>query len=395
MKSLKIIISLMFVFNLYSCIDPFGFTFKSDTDSSYDMSYYWMMLSGGYRNYSSSYSCINYGTNFSYASCENAETISPNSCISGSLTKGDIRFYKINFDYSGNFSGFIEKSDSSKIINCQFIYKENKTPSTNSLISDLEDNQGGATSCLSSSYVSVNSGTSRCISVQSFCDSNYLLRTFSNSIQEFTTGTITGTPATPTWNKTTSTYSSISGTTIPIAGRNSKTAIPIGFNFIFSGITYTYLLVSTNGVITFDTTTTNTKSDSMNTLKDYILAPLWTKEITMDCSSIVRYITNRDHHGHKILTIEWSEMIFKDKKNSDSLRVSYQVRLYEGSNKIEFFYGPQSGTSSSNMDPASIGLRYYLGGTGGFINGITGSDSFTTYSSSEFPVSGTLIQFAP
>jgi hypothetical protein len=61
-----------------------------------------------------------------------------------------------------------------------------------------------------------------------------------------------------------------------------------------------------------------------------------------------------------------------------SSRISFQLRLYESSNIIEFIYGPYESGSYNPAQSASMGIEDEIGGAGHFINGHDGSMSTGT-----------------
>lgn len=162
-------------------------------------------------------------------------------------------------------------------------------------------------------------------------------------------------------------FSSTSGTYTPLvagttsgltatADDNLSAALPIGFNFIFNGVTYTTFKVSSNGVLFFG----NGNSAAANGLGTLTaaqrpgLAPLWDDLI---CTSGVTYQLSGTAPNQK-LTVEWKEMRWF--YNAAGPVISFQVILTETTNQIDFVYKQEAtavSTSGGIGTPgASIGL---------------------------------------
>jgi len=94
------------------------------------------------------------------------------------------------------------------------------------------------------------------------------------------------------------------------------------------------------------------------------LGPWW-EDLNTDQSGLtgtVRYETIGSSPD-RILVIQWSNMRAYWDATTTSTRVSFQVMLYETSNKIEFIYGPvQEGSFAGQDIGASIGMKDHIGG---------------------------------
>jgi hypothetical protein len=131
--------------------------------------------------------------------------------------------------------------------------------------------------------------------------------------------------------------------------------IPIGFTFKFGGLEFTQLKAGSNGFLTFSEFADNTWSTSFNSFPSTdlgpLIAPLW--DDLSGFGGQASYLTT-GVAGSRVFTIQ-----FKDWKwswTAGSAGISFQVKLYETTNKIEFRYRRESGAL---LDPsASIGLRF-------------------------------------
>ena len=81
---------------------------------------------------------------------------------------------------------------------------------------------------------------------------------------------------------------------------------------------------------------------------------------------------------------------------SVTARISFQVKLYETSNIIEFHYGTVEPGTHSSYESASIGIEDHIGGPGHFKEATTGSTTIgvtSLSSSTQWPQ--TNYRFAP
>ncbi len=169
-------------------------------------------------------------------------------------------------------------------------------------------------------------------------------------------------------------YSPLSGgTNIPDLGAGSDLTITpsygIGFNFLFDGVVYTRFQASDNGYIHLcnaggELTGTgygNGSGDviipndfsSANTLRPFI-APLW-EELAiagLNGGGSASY-TITGSSPLRVLTIEWNKVSWRAPTSTN--QISFQVKLYETSNIIDFIY--MIGTDPLGSFPtASIGI---------------------------------------
>jgi hypothetical protein len=143
---------------------------------------------------------------------------------------------------------------------------------------------------------------------------------------------------------------------------------PIGFSFNYNGNTYTNFRVSTNGFITFNTTSTaigNGLSSPYSYTNDWtvtsggsIVAPNWDDLQTAanlttqaDLDNSINYTTTGSA-GSRVLTVEWKNM--QDFSTTSTASYNMQVKLFEADNHIEFVYGTM--TQSAASVSYSLGL---------------------------------------
>ncbi|MBK6445643.1 MAG: hypothetical protein IPF81_10185 [Bacteroidetes bacterium] len=147
---------------------------------------------------------------------------------------------------------------------------------------------------------------------------------------------------------------------------NLSNAVPIGFGFAYQGVNFSNILISTNGFITLNTTTAATGGGSgtpynyLNSnisasgaaLSPLILAPFYEDLVCQGnpntitgLSTCIRYLTTGSA-GNRVLTVEWVGM---ETYQNTGPNLNFQVRLYEGTNQVEFIYGSMEGYNGTAL----------------------------------------------
>lgn len=201
------------------------------------------------------------------------------------------------------------------------------------------------------------------------------------------------------------TFSSSSGTftnnasptTIHAAGTDDvlSSAINIGFTFNYECTDYTQIKVSTNGWLTFNTalTSSTTTNNLATSTTRPVLAPLW-DDLQVYTGGAVNYKLTGSS-PNQVLTVEWSVMEWNYGSSGDV--ISFQVKLYETTNVIEFIYSQgadvvNSGSASIGISGTTSGLFYSLDGTGASPNASTVTE---TTNLSTKPATGQVYTFTP
>lgn len=136
-------------------------------------------------------------------------------------------------------------------------------------------------------------------------------------------------------------------------------AVPIGFSFVFGGVSYTQAYISTNGVLYFSGGTgewTNTELSVRTTqLGVYALwDDLFVGPSGNETPSRALYYTTGTV-GSRVFIMQWTNWY----SFAEPYEVgTFNVVLYEGSNKIDIYYRNMLGTSVQRMfgNSATIGL---------------------------------------
>jgi len=158
------------------------------------------------------------------------------------------------------------------------------------------------------------------------------------------------------FSSTTGTYAYLStgATTIHPASTDDalSSAITLPFTFNYNCQPYTQIKVSTNGWLTFDMSlTTSNAFNNLDNTPGLIIAPLW-DDLDTGSDGCVRYST-LGSAPNRVFTIEWYNMLWNYLANGPV--ISFQVKLYETTNRIEFIYSQEA--DDVNSGSASIGLN--------------------------------------
>ena len=174
--------------------------------------------------------------------------------------------------------------------------------------------------------------------------------------------------------------------------------INIGFNFVYQGVSYSQIKVSSNGWATFDLTNffpLPVNDLSSSTVRP-ILAPLWDNLKTTALGNInYRLAPNPAIPLKNVLTIEWKLMSWNNTSNQEV--ISAQLKLYDSTNVIEFVY------RSENFPPtkstASIGINGACNNDFYSLNDVTNNPTVLktveNYNIAPKPQSGQVYRFTP
>jgi hypothetical protein len=176
-------------------------------------------------------------------------------------------------------------------------------------------------------------------------------------------------------------------------------ALPLGFTFQYDGLNYTEVVASSNGFLSFNPQATATFTNELAVGpagNRPLVAPLWDDLAGTDASSRASYETTGTA-PNRVFTFEW--LNWKWYRFAQAPGISFQVRLYEGSNVVEFDYHPEAGALMAPT--ASIGLSGSGTGSGSFLSlsnssaAPTASPTTETSTISTKPADGQAYIFTP
>ncbi|MBK9283853.1 MAG: T9SS type A sorting domain-containing protein [Sphingobacteriaceae bacterium] len=155
-------------------------------------------------------------------------------------------------------------------------------------------------------------------------------------------------------------------------------AINIGFTFNYACVNYTQFKVSTNGVMFLGAGAVGSNlTNNLNTSSDRpAIAPLWDDLATGTGGSVNYRLTGAA--PNRILTVEWLNMEWS--YSASNPVISFQVKLYETSNRIDFVYRQEAAAvvvngASIGLGHTTSGVFYSLDGTGASPNAVFGSET--------------------
>jgi hypothetical protein len=210
-----------------------------------------------------------------------------------------------------------------------------------------------------------------------------------------------------TFTATTGTYSpNTSPTVLFCCGDDNVFAGPItlgltpNFVFKFGCTNYTEVVITDNGMFTFDPTCStfhNVNNLNSQAIDRPIVAPLWDDLGCDFAGGSVNYKLTGSSPT-RVFTIEWKQMLWG--WMAGTWGISFQAKLYEGTNVIEFIY-QRNGTATANLNSptASIGLGGPAVGSYYSLNGVGASPlaltSPETNNLNSKPATGQIYRWTP
>lgn len=204
------------------------------------------------------------------------------------------------------------------------------------------------------------------------------------------------------------TFSASSGAFTPLSGGTPAVPVqadsavggpyPLGFDFWYMGERYDKVWASSNGWLSFVQTSNSTPVNDLTTgTVRPLLAPLWDDLDGRAVGSAASYITSGSA-PNRIFTFEWLNWEYS--WNASQPVISFQVKLYETTGKVEFVY-QQEASDIVGTPTASIGINATATGSGNFWSLNDTSASPTASSTTETttlatrPATGQVYAFTP
>jgi Secretion system C-terminal sorting domain len=153
------------------------------------------------------------------------------------------------------------------------------------------------------------------------------------------------------------------GTAIVVGDEDddNSAAQNIGFTFGYNGQTFTQFVLNTNGALKLGSTPpsseldffeSSTEPDDVNMLFPFLNDLVGASATTSFRSATTGTAPNR------VCTVQWSGMTeFTIGTPAQFTNFSFQVKLYETSNVVEFVYGPSTAGSAAALSFAAVGLK--------------------------------------
>lgn len=160
------------------------------------------------------------------------------------------------------------------------------------------------------------------------------------------------------YTETSTTYSTISGTTIHASGWDDPTpsSITIPFTFTFDNIGYTSCSVNGNGYITFGSTvSTSNDYTPISSTTAYAGAISGLGINLVSNSSTISYTTTGSS-PNRIFIVQWSNCR-RSVNNASGADWNFQIKLFETTNVVQIQYGACAATNTTNTVGVQVGLR--------------------------------------
>jgi hypothetical protein len=202
-------------------------------------------------------------------------------------------------------------------------------------------------------------------------------------------------------------FTPVAGTFTEITGGNSVSSIesdddisdnvPIGFTFTYCGVDYTEFIASSNGWLSFGAPTYSVGYNDEYDMADMkpALMPFW-EDLSGEQGTASYTVTGSA--PNRIFTMQFKNWMWT--YNATSPVVSFQVKLYETTNVIEYVYRPESGNINGFSIGTTIGIcdgtpvPTYITLNNSSATPTASSTTFTTDISSK-PASGQIYRFSP
>lgn len=141
------------------------------------------------------------------------------------------------------------------------------------------------------------------------------------------------------------------------------------------------MVLTTNGYAYFSSLWVTSDSNPDNTKlfsgSPSILAPWW-DDVTLEAvgsnpqGQVLAQV--RGDPGSRNLVVQWTNVSsYYTATGGQPRQLNFQAIIYEGTNVIEFLYGPATGGPGNVSESASIGMSDPTGGARHYVDGITGS----------------------
>jgi uncharacterized protein YjdB len=201
------------------------------------------------------------------------------------------------------------------------------------------------------------------------------------------------------FTRTTGTYTSIASTGTPFTGINlddiAAGGVPLGFSFLYNNTSTSTVAVSSNGWLSLaNYSATNNNSPASGSIASAgFLFPFWT-DGNPEYGGSAAYYQTTGSPGSRVFTFEWENWdVWNSSGGYTSQDMDIQIKLYEGSNIIQFCYGPS--TLAVTLTNNGIGFG---NSTSDFqvLPNTTSTTTSTTFSATcGIPANGTILQWCP
>lgn len=165
-----------------------------------------------------------------------------------------------------------------------------------------------------------------------------------------------------------SAFTPLTGGIVGPTGDNAHADANIGFGFTYLGTSYSQARINTNGWLSLNLSGLDATSPDNTALFSTVdpgtaISPWW-DDLLADGNTTISYLT-QDTIPYRVFTVEWNNILAYS--SGATARISFQVKLHETTNVIEFLYGTVTAGTHNALESASIGIKDATGGTGHFL----------------------------
>ncbi|MCD8480287.1 MAG: choice-of-anchor J domain-containing protein [Candidatus Cloacimonetes bacterium] len=163
-----------------------------------------------------------------------------------------------------------------------------------------------------------------------------------------------------TFTGTTGTYTEISGGSVlpnpvPPEVNSVYNAIPLGFDFVYDGVTYTTVSIAENGFLAMgDVVVTNNLPLSAATGTNNVMAAM-SRDIIAKDDGVLMYLMSGTA-PNRVFTVQWKNFRRVPTSAANDI-LNFQIQLHEGSNEIAFCYGNNTAINVVTAATVQVGLR--------------------------------------
>ena len=127
------------------------------------------------------------------------------------------------------------------------------------------------------------------------------------------------------------------------------------FSFTYNDVAYSDIIVTTYGYVIMGSTFTEMYDNFLNSSASNIVAPFATALQPNQNGSIKTELTGAA--PNRVFTVQWEDFYHANNNSGNYQNINFQVKFYEGSNKIDYIYGGFSGITNDFNAAVQVGLR--------------------------------------
>jgi len=151
------------------------------------------------------------------------------------------------------------------------------------------------------------------------------------------------------------TYTAVTGTTISTTtwdDQSTTAVLPIGFTFTYGGTAFTNFGVNNNGFIQLGSNPVSSYTPISSLTTGNIIAP-FARDLQGQAGSSIQYTTSGSA-PNRVLVVQWTNY---RRYGGTGQSYNFQIKLYEGTNSVQFVYGTFTPNTTSAFLAGQVGMR--------------------------------------